>query len=175
MRLEEAEKIAIELRETLSPSCLRIAIAGSIRRRKPAVKDIELVAIPRFASDPESLFGDEKISALEWAICRSGKYEFDTEMPRNGDKYKRLRFKGMAVDLFIVTPETWGVQLLIRTGPAEFSHRFVMSRSNGGYLPEGMKIAGGRLWDWQSPLDTPEEKDVFRAIGLKYIEPEKRR
>lgn len=55
--LHEVESIAIELRDWLAPFCLpaegsaqtgaRIEIAGSIRRRKPMVGDIELVYVPR--------------------------------------------------------------------------------------------------------------------------------
>lgn len=40
----------------------RIVIAGSVRRGKPEVKDLELVAIPLFIDD--GLFDDRKIKAL---------------------------------------------------------------------------------------------------------------
>jgi hypothetical protein len=39
----------------------RIAIAGSVRRRRPFVGDIELVCIPRLV--PTGPFGDELITA----------------------------------------------------------------------------------------------------------------
>ena len=46
MKYEEALKIAEEVKALLAPHCLRIEIAGSIRRKKPEVKDIEIVAYP---------------------------------------------------------------------------------------------------------------------------------
>ena len=177
MKFEHAEKIATELRDMLAPSCLRIEIAGSIRRRKPEVKDIELVAIPKHGQQPGTLFDTEMVSLLSHDIdvlVARKQLEFDAETPRNGDKYKRLRFKEMAVDLFIVTPESWGVQFLLRTGPAEFSHRLVTPREHGGYLPENMRISGGRVLNFGEPLKTPEEQDVFGAVGLTYIFPEHR-
>lgn len=39
----EAHSIALAVLELLRPHCIRIEIAGSIRREKPEVKDIEIV------------------------------------------------------------------------------------------------------------------------------------
>jgi len=47
MKLEEAQVIAEKTKALLAPYCERIEIAGSIRRKKPDVGDIELVAIPK--------------------------------------------------------------------------------------------------------------------------------
>ncbi len=47
MQLDKALEIAEKTKELLAPYCERIEIAGSIRRKKPEVKDIELVAIPK--------------------------------------------------------------------------------------------------------------------------------
>lgn len=47
MEYTKAYEIAIRVKELLTPHCERIEIAGSIRRKKPEVKDIEIVAIPK--------------------------------------------------------------------------------------------------------------------------------
>jgi len=47
--LERAEKIAAEVIKRLSPYCAQIQVAGSVRRKKPWVKDVDLVLVP---SDP---------------------------------------------------------------------------------------------------------------------------
>jgi hypothetical protein len=49
--------MAEDVHNALAPYCTKICIAGSIRRRKPDVKDCEIVAIPRQV--PGGLFGDE--------------------------------------------------------------------------------------------------------------------
>ncbi len=55
MKLSQAQNLAERIIETMQPFCQRVAIGGSIRREKPEVKDIEIVAIPKFG-DPVDLF-----------------------------------------------------------------------------------------------------------------------
>ncbi len=47
MMHDRALAIAAKIRTELEPFCDRIEIAGSIRRKKPNVKDVEIVAIPK--------------------------------------------------------------------------------------------------------------------------------
>jgi hypothetical protein len=47
--LPDAERIAAAIVADLAPSCARIQVAGSVRRRTEVVGDIEIVAIPRYA------------------------------------------------------------------------------------------------------------------------------
>ncbi len=47
MRFEKAYSIAERVMKLLKPFCDRIEIAGSLRREKEEVKDIEIVAIPK--------------------------------------------------------------------------------------------------------------------------------
>lgn len=50
MNLAQASALAGQLVEKLAPFCERIEVAGSVRRRKlEGIKDIELVAIPKWA------------------------------------------------------------------------------------------------------------------------------
>lgn len=105
---------------------------------------------------------------------------------KDGEKYKQISIKTESfglihlaefkLDLFIVRPETWGVQFAIRTGPAEFSHKFVTRRSLGGWLPDHLKVDGGLLWDTRTEtvIQTPEEQNFFEAIGMDWVEPEDR-
>jgi DNA polymerase/3'-5' exonuclease PolX len=156
----------------LRPACERIEIAGSIRRKKAEIGDIEIVCIPRYDAIPD-LFGnpveqypltDDVLKAQDW------------QRVKNGERYKQFVLEdGTQLDLFLVTRETWGLQLLIRTGPADFSHRLVTARRHGGYLPGGWRVKDGRLHGYHGVLDTPEETDVFAALGMDWIAPEARR
>ena len=47
MKYEEAIEIAEKVKTLLLPHCERVEIAGSVRRKKTDVKDIEIVAIPK--------------------------------------------------------------------------------------------------------------------------------
>ena len=53
--LRIAEPVAERLVEQLRPYCERIQIAGSIRRRKWAVGDIELLCIPKYRTELRSV------------------------------------------------------------------------------------------------------------------------
>jgi DNA polymerase/3'-5' exonuclease PolX len=168
-----ALKLAGKWVEAFAAHCERIEIAGSVRRLKPEVKDIEIVAIPKVTSVTD-LFGESlgEISALE--DCIQG-YRDAFEIMKNGPKYKKLMLpEGIAVDLFIVTPPAqWGVQFMIRTGPAEFSRWMVTKRMLGGALPNHCYVDKGSVWDGKNgqQICMPEEQDYFRFCGLAWREP----
>jgi hypothetical protein len=65
--LLDAERIAAAIVADLAPSCARIQVAGSVRRRKEVVGDIEVVVIPRDA--PAGLFGDCTANLLWVHLC----------------------------------------------------------------------------------------------------------
>jgi DNA polymerase/3'-5' exonuclease PolX len=46
MELKRAQEIASQVITKLAPYCERIEVAGSIRRRRPFVHDIDVVVIP---------------------------------------------------------------------------------------------------------------------------------
>lgn len=165
--------LAEELLAILAPVCERIEIAGSLRRRKVEIGDIELVAIPRYEIERD-LFGEEvgRHSLLD-AELRAWPPISNT-LTKNGERYKQFTWGDMTVDLFLVTAETWGVQLAIRTGSSDFSHWLVTSQAQGGALPGAYHISDGRLWAGPMVLPTPEEADLFAAIGLPWIPPTER-
>lgn len=178
--LEYAEAAAKEIVELLAPAVVRIEIAGSIRRRKPDVKDIEIVCTPRLEDDPSQLFATQQHSILDARILKLHNEKSALAFPdmdrKNGERYKRLQWqRAIGVDLFVVLPPAqWGPILTIRTGPADFSHRLVTSRSLGGAMPAGIRQDKGRLVQADFALDTPEETDFFAALGLPWIPPEER-
>ena len=53
--LATAQAVAAELVHALQPACARLAVAGSVRRCKAQVGDIELVYVPRFADRPSPI------------------------------------------------------------------------------------------------------------------------
>lgn len=72
LSLETALNVSNDLVRTIAPYCINVAIAGSVRRNKPEVNDIEIVATPRWIEepDPSDLFGGNlRVNALyrDWA------------------------------------------------------------------------------------------------------------
>lgn len=179
--LDEAEALADELTRALASSCSRLAVAGSIRRRKPDVGDIEVVVVPLVEQVPYGLFGDQTRPCNRFAErCVALRDAGELRMRRDqnnrtswGDRYKRAYWQRFACDLFsVVEPAQFGVIFAIRTGPAEFSHRLVTSELHGGLMPPHLHVKGGALWHRDGEMiPTPEEEDLFRALGLAWIEP----
>lgn len=194
--LAHAEELAHEVVGLLSASCERIAIAGSIRRRRPDVGDIEIVCVPRIETQTRvvDLFGTEETEELDLLNARCVGLlpdgTLDNRLDKNGRvafgaKYKRLLYQGFPLDVFSTTPDQWGVIFLLRTGPAEFNQQLVLKRSQGGWLTRGYFFKDGRLWKLPAPYDaelaefarpvpTFEEEDVFAALGYAYVPPEER-
>lgn len=168
--LETALLYANDIVNELSPLCERIEIAGSIRRKKDEVGDIEIVAIPNCKMDMfgEVISGDHELNYYEWE--KLGK------LVKNGNKFKQVTlYRGISLDLFIVTPPAqWGVIFTIRTGSADFSHRLVTSKRQGGMMPSNLRVEGGAIWSNNHIIETPEEQDVFDLIGVPFIDPELR-
>jgi DNA polymerase/3'-5' exonuclease PolX len=164
--------IAERLIAQLAPACERIEVAGSIRRERDEVHDIELVAVPRVEVEVD-LFGDStaRRSLLDPALVGLGRFD------KNGERYKQIYLPdGIYHDLFLVLPPAqWGVILTIRTGPADFSHWLVTPKRQGGAMPAHLRVHDGALWQGNEIVPTPEEKDFFAALGLPYVEPRERR
>ncbi len=172
--LAAADQLAASVVRELAPGCERLEVAGSIRRRKATVGDLEIVAIPKTRAD---LLGENPQSMLDPILadlCEAGRLV----RIRGGEKQKQYKLAkaGILLDLFLVTPETWPGQLAVRTGPEEFSKRLVTPRSKGGMLPEGWRFANGfRLYDQNGKaVDVTEEHSLFEAIGAPWVEPEHR-
>lgn len=187
MYLSRAERLAEGIRELLAPACERISVAGSVRRRKSQVKDLELVAMPRPAEEsqrPGTLFAAATVCPLEERIRKltgDGECALDMDevLRRNGDRYKRLTWDGeIGVDLFIVRPPAqWGVILALRTGPHQFNKLAFTRTVDGGLLPGNVRIHEGQVEYWirdrgWKAQNTPEEGHVFKALGLPAIVPE---
>lgn len=166
----------------LAPHCERIEIAGSLRRLKPEVGDIEIVCESKTEIFQDNLFGgnEQFLSLLHFLKF---KFEGDTGARKIKGKEKYFQFalpQEINFDLFVVTPPAqWGVIYTIRTGPAEFSH-WCVTNSPIGILPAGYKVKRGGVYRWDAsddepPISMPEEIDFLNFLGLGWIEPSERR
>lgn len=158
--LRVAQEQAEKLIEVLRPFSRRIEIAGSVRRRRPAVKDIELVMIP----DPDKMF-DLRYLIKADPLWRNNK-------GRIGGKYiqfARTPFSDQ-LDLFFARPDNWGFVYAVRTGSADFSHKTLGARwvQLGYHGIEGMLYRNGQA------VPVREEEDLFRMLQITWVRPEAR-
>lgn len=175
MNLDYAERAAAEVVSVLAPACERLEVAGSIRRRKATgIHDIELVAIPRpaalvFGRPPERSALHQLTDELRGAGRMIPRLD-QRARAAWGDKFRRALWETIPLDLFITGPDQWGVIFLLRTGDADFSRALVTPEPHGA-LPRGYRIQAGRVWRGDAVLSTPQEGDVFDALGLPWLTP----
>lgn len=195
--LAAAESLAAELMALLTPGCERIEVAGSVRRRRADVGDIEVVCVPKVERSAD-LFGgtgDAEWNELD-ALCTDLRVRgvfgqrFDTHgRTAWGSRHKRAAYRDAAIDLFcVLPPASWGSIFAIRTGPRLFSralvtppHKVVWDDESGrsygpGLMPswllhrEGHFVHAGT----REVFPTPEESDVFALLKLPFIPPQER-
>jgi len=160
MKLQEAETIAESVKQILQPYCTRIEIAGSIRRRKPFVNDIDIV----LQENPDTIL------SMTNALASIGTLQL------NGPKIKRLRYgdknTGISIDIYIATPQTWATLLLIRTGSKENNIRLAsLAKSRGWHL----KANGEGLFDEHAHMIAGQtEESIYQALGIPYQQPHQR-
>jgi len=122
MTYPEALLIAELVKGRLEPHCDRIEIAGSTRRKREVIGDIEIVCIPKKFS------------------VEVNKYEKVKGEPTG--RYTQRLFAGVVkLDIFMCQKENWGNIFAIRTGSADFSHKVLAT----GWVKKGYESEGGFL------------------------------
>ena len=169
----QAERIAADFLSALRPFCERAEAAGSLRRGKTEVGDVEIVVQP-ILRPVRGLFGD--VMGMENALERFPWAAWG-QVVKGGPRYKQiLTPHGVALDVFVVLPPAqWGLIYLLRTGPADFSRWVVTPRRKGGGLPSHLRVKDGAVWQGKEIIPTPTEADVFRLLGMEPIPPARRR
>ncbi len=154
--LRRGEEILQALRGTGLAS--RLAIAGSLRRRKEIIRDIDIVAASR---EPDLLCA--AFRSLPGAV----------EVTAEGPTKTSLRFAdGPAADLRVVSEEEFPAALLYFTGSQEHNTQLRMRA-----VKRGMKLNEYALFAAEAPgrpRPCASEEAIYAALGLAYIEPELR-
>jgi DNA polymerase (family 10) len=167
-KLSEADQYVEPLVEYLQEdeAVERLEVAGSYRRRRETVGDIDLLAI---ATAPERV------------MQRFVEYPDVQKVELAGDTKGTVVLRaGLQVDLRILPPQSYGAALQYFTGSKEHNVRFrkravargLRVSEYGVFLvadddEEGDPYAGEFVAGW-------EEKDVYEALELPWIPPELR-
>jgi DNA polymerase/3'-5' exonuclease PolX len=163
MQHAQALILAEEALNALNPHCERILIAGSIRRLKPEVKDIELVAIPKQV--PAGLFSDEL--EVDPDFCSVVRRWHKVKGEPTGKYTQRVLYDGMKLDLFIANPDNWGWQLALRTGSTGFNRVMMLPALKA----RGYVMDEGDIWRNGQVVPVPEETDLWAMSGLPWVDP----
>lgn len=174
--LKEAELIANKVRNHIFPAMDRVEIAGSIRRRKDIVGDVEICGIP---GDREKLI---KLLGEVGQHIKPGVPGVVPWEPKTAAKYLRVRLEeGMNLDVFLATPQNWGGLFMMRTGSGASPDGNTFHGFIPGIFGRWKKLSGGgRMTDAMPTMPTgeqlwvPEEQDFFDLLEMNFVPPEQR-
>ena len=173
--LATADKIAAKIAAELIPFCDQVEIAGSIRRRRPQVNDIDIVALPKSPAAEAAM--RERCTRNAVRLQTDGKQTLIAYYPLRGLSSEALFELDLWIaepdrrDLFSHTPTNFGTLLLCRTG----------SKQHNIYLIEHAKRLGLRWNPYHGVYDGAghclacvTEHEIFQALRLEFVPPEAR-
>ena len=148
-----ADAIAAHLRKL---SCAEnVEVAGSFRRRKETVGDLDVLVSSRRADE-----------IMEHVM----QFEGIAEVLARGETKMTLRLKcGLQVDIRVVAPQSYGAALVYFTGSKQHN---IDLRKLG--QDKGLKINEYGVFRGSRRIAGRTEEDVYRTIGLCWIPPELR-
>ncbi|HCK11735.1 MAG TPA: DNA polymerase/3'-5' exonuclease PolX [Candidatus Latescibacteria bacterium] len=149
----EADQLVAFLQER--PEVIRIQVAGSLRRHRETTKDVDIVV----SSDAPDSLGDA------FASCPA----VEEVISHGRTKVSVILRSGMASDLRIVSDEQFPYALHHFTGSKE--HNTLM---RGRAKAHGLKMNEYGLFGGEDLVPCRDESEIFKALGLAYIEPELR-
>ena len=150
------KEVITELEDKASPWIDRISPAGSLRRGKETIGDIDILVSSKNPSPVMDFF--TRLSCVEEILARGE------------TKSSILTNQGLQIDLRVVSPDSFGAALQYFTGSK--SHNINLREraikkgwkinEYGVFSGKGEKIAGR------------DEKEVYACLGLSFISPELR-
>jgi DNA polymerase (family 10) len=155
--LAVVEPVAEALREHLRAvrGVRQVVVAGSFRRRQETIGDLDILITckdPVAASDRFLSFGE-----VEEVLAR-------------GATRSTVRLRsGLQVDLRVVGTESYGAALQYFTGSV--AHNIAVRRLA---QRRGLKLNEYGVFRGKERVGGRSERDVFRLVGLRYVEPELR-
>ena len=139
------------------PACDRVSLAGSARRYKETVRDLDIIAT---ASDPAALI--DYFTKLDWVV----------EVAAKGDtKATVVSADGFRFDLRVVPPESYGNLLQHFTGSKQHN---VALRERA--VRKKLSISEYGVLDTESEetFTTTDEEELYSFLGYQFVPPELR-
>jgi len=152
-----AEPIVEQIVETLSalPSTQQVTPAGSFRRRKETIGDLDILV----TSDAV----DEVMDAL-------ANHELVEEELQRGETKQRVRlFNDLEMDLRVVPAKSYGAAMQYFTGSKE--HNITMRKRA---QKQDLELNEYGLFSGEKSIAGETEEEIYQALGLAWIPPELR-
>lgn len=156
-KISTAEDFATGLVNHLksAPDIVQVIVAGSFRRRKETVGDLDILATSA-----------DGMAAIEHFVAYD---EVETVLSK-GSTRSTVRLKaGIQVDLRVVSEDSFGAALHYFTGSK--AHNIAVRKR---LQQKGWKLNEYGIFDGDKKIGGRTEEEVFRAADLPFIEPELR-
>jgi DNA polymerase (family 10) len=154
---EQVRKDVETIMKTLTkvPGVEKAEAAGSYRREKETIGDLDVVAVAR---------NREKV------MDAIAKLRIVRDVVARGPTKMSLNLKsGLRVDIRFVERAQWGSALLYFTGNKE--HNIFLRRKA---MDRGWKLNEYGLFEGEKVIASREERDIYQALGVPMIEPKER-
>lgn len=155
MRLTEAHPLATAIKEETEeiPGVLRAELAGSLRRMRETVANIDIIAS-----------ADDKAGVIEEFTALGFTREV---LSRTENSARILTQTGIRTDLLVVEPHRYGSALQNLTGSRSHNARIREIAAAKGLETDSTGIRNGNGY-------FVSEEEIYESLGLDYISPELR-
>jgi len=142
----------------------KISLAGSVRRKKETIGDVDILVVSR--PDGRGSPGEAAKNIMDFFVKLDG---VEKVWAKGGTKASIRMKEGFDVDLRIVPDKSYGSALQYFTGNVEHN---IATRKIA--IEKGLKLSEYGVFKGKKQIAGATEEDVYKAIGLSYIEPEMR-
>ena len=171
--------------DLLRPACRRVEIAGSVRRGRPLVHDVDLVVWPEYEIveavvqltffirehkptyvPTQLLHLARKLGWPEWADTWPGIIRIPASEESD------LAVERIPIELYVCEPDGGNFEALLqmRTGSAEYNIRLAKRAQELGLH----YVAGHGIFEGDRRVDDGTEAGIWTALGWEYVPPERR-
>jgi len=157
MKYEIGKQIGEEVLNKLKPYIEKGIIAGSIRRQKAEVNDIDLIIVSK-----QEFMVMENIKSV---IKQYGKMNMD------GNQIIRVDKDDLKIDCYVANNKNFEVLKLIRTGSKGHNIKLTTKAISQG---KRLKFSEGLIDNNTKKLISNTEEGIFENLGLPYLEPKDR-
>lgn len=157
--------------------------AGSLRRLKRQVGDVEIVYVPEVEIRPKvgDMFATEQVELAGedlYRLIHAGQIAMRENVKGQttwGEQIKLARHvaSGIPVDFFAICASSWFNYLVCRTGPKESNVAICMAAEKRG-MQWRPYSAGFLCAETGVIIPMRSEQEVFETVGLPYREPKDR-
>jgi DNA polymerase (family X) len=133
----------------------KIEVAGSVRRKKETIGDVDILVT-----------GKDAEAMSEWFLD----YGKVKQVLAAGETKSSVVIEGdVQVDFRVVEPESFGAALFYFTGPKHFN---IDVRTAA--MKKGWKINEYGVFDGEEKIAGKTEKEIFKKLGMGYLPPKER-